>query len=139
MYGMNLTAAAIDTVIAAAGFSGLVLCCGEFKKRKKHAGRKSAARLLMKHTALAKAELKKIKSIKSVFNAGKVRKEIAEGIAIMRNRIASNSIIIQEGSWALSTERRNAKEQLEIERDCMESKKRRPILWGVLCFFIRKR
>lgn len=89
MYGMNLTAAAIDTVIAAAGFSGLVLCCGEFKKRKKHAGRKSAARLLMKHTALAKAELKKIKSIKSVFNAGKVRKEIAEGIAIMRNRIAS--------------------------------------------------
>ena len=60
-------------------------------------------------------------------------------VQIMRNRIANNIIIIQEGSWALSTERRNAKKQLEIERDCMESKKRRPILWGVLCFFIRKR
>ena len=58
-------------------------------------------------------------------------------VQIMRHRIANNTI--QEGSWSLSTERRNAKEQLEIERDCMESKKRRPILWGVLRFFIRKR
>ena len=60
-------------------------------------------------------------------------------VQIMRNRIANNIIIIQEGTWAPSAERRNAKKQLEIERDCMESKKRRPILWGVLCFFIRKR
>lgn len=89
MCSVNMVFAAIDTAIAAAGISGSALVFSELKKYERQPKNKSVMRLFIKHAAKARAEIKKIKSIKSFLNAGKVKKEIAEGTAIMRNRIAS--------------------------------------------------
>jgi hypothetical protein len=79
----------ISLGIALSGVVGIILLWREMKENERYHKIARAVRLFRQQVSKAYDELKSHRRVKSVLNAGKIRKEISEGTAFMRNKIAA--------------------------------------------------
>lgn len=89
MNNIEAAAAAVSLCIAVSAVAGIALLRSEIGKRIKSGSAGRFVRLLRKQAAKAREEIISIKKVRSALNAGNVRKELSEGISLIRNRIAA--------------------------------------------------
>ncbi len=89
MDNIGIISTAVIICIVSAGALGAVLIRMEIKKHIKGISAIRVVKIFKKQAGKARAELKSLKKIRSVMGARKVRREMLEGTALMRNRIAA--------------------------------------------------
>lgn len=91
MNNIEAAAAAVSFCIAVSAVAGIAVVRAEIRKRVKGGSAGRFVKLFRKQAAKARDEIISIKKVRSALNAGNVKKELSEGISLIRNRIAACS------------------------------------------------
>ncbi len=89
MNNIEIIAAAVSACIAISAVCGAALVANELKKRLKSGSASRFIRIFRKQALKARDEIRSLKKVRGVLSAGNIKKEMSEGIALMRNRLAS--------------------------------------------------
>ena len=89
MNNIEIIAAAVSACIALSAVCGTTLAGSELKKVIKGGSAARFIRLFRRQAAKARDEIRALKKVRGILSAGHIKKEMSEGTALMRNRIAS--------------------------------------------------
>ena len=89
MNNIDITAAAAVKGIVLSGICGAAVVRTEIRKHIKEISAARIIKIFRKQAAKAKAEIRSLNRVRGFIGAGKVRREMFDGISLMRNRIAA--------------------------------------------------
>ena len=89
MNKMEVIAASVSICTALSALCGIAIVKTEIKKYFKNSSGARMIRLFRKQTAKAAEEIRSLKKVSGILSAEKIKRELSQGTALMRNRIAA--------------------------------------------------
>lgn len=89
MNKMEVIAASVSICMALSALCGIAIVKTEIKKYFKNSSGARIIRLFRKQAAKAAEEIHSLKKVRGILSAEKIKRELSQGTALMRNRIAA--------------------------------------------------